>query len=91
MKSLTPKQRDTLEYIMFFLRFHGHPPTLRELAQRMDITHNAVRDRIFALEKKEYVRYDNSPRCIQVLRNPAGNEVRLRFEEVMNFKEVMDG
>jgi repressor LexA len=82
MKALTPKQRDTLETIMFFVQRYGYPPTLRELACRFDITTNAARDRVRALRRKGYITFDNQARCFKVLRNPAGNDVRLRFEEV---------
>jgi repressor LexA len=82
MKALTARQQYTLETIMFFVQRYGYPPTLRELACRFDITTNAARDRVRALRRKGYITFDNQARCFKVLRNPAGKDVRLVFEEV---------
>jgi hypothetical protein len=82
MKALTPKQRETLEYFMFFVEYHGYVPRLRDLAFKFQITVKAVSDRLRWLEKKGYVKFDPVAHCHRVLRNPAGNDVRLVFEEV---------
>jgi hypothetical protein len=39
---------------------------------------------VLALERKGYLTYSKMGRAIKVLKNPAGNDVRLVFEEVEN-------
>jgi len=37
MKELTPRQRETLEWIRSFIREHGMPPTVREIGAAFGI------------------------------------------------------
>lgn len=87
MKPATQVQLETLKYIMFFIEYHGYQPRLRNLAFKFQITVNAVRDRLQGLERKGYLKFDDVGHCYKVLRNPAGNSVRLRFEEISNDKD----
>lgn len=82
MTDLTQKQRETLEYIMFFIEYHGYPPKLKDLGFKFSVHITAIRDRLTWLEKKGYIVFDEIGRCIRVLRNPDGNEVRIVFEVV---------
>lgn len=56
MKGLTDRQRQLLQYIEDHLRIHGFPPSIREMAEHMDIrSTNGVNDHLKALEKKGYI------------------------------------
>ena len=51
-QELTPKQREVLEAVGDWVREHGRPPTLREMAQRMGVSStNAIRDHLRVLDR----------------------------------------
>ena len=51
-KELTPRQRETLEWIKNFIREHGMPPTVREIGRAFGIKSSSVFDLLKALERK---------------------------------------
>lgn len=74
MKELTEKQRGILEYIYGFSQNQGYPPTIREIADRFEITPKGAYDHLKAIEKKDYIRCEkNRSRAIEILRMPDGS------------------
>jgi repressor LexA len=56
MKGLTGRQRHLLEFIEDHVRIHGFPPSIREMADHMNIrSTNGVNDHLKALQKKGYI------------------------------------
>ncbi|MDE3075951.1 MAG: transcriptional repressor LexA [Chloroflexota bacterium] len=56
-QELTAKQREMLAAVQEWIREHGRPPTLREMAQRMGVAStNAIRDHLRSLEHKGYLK-----------------------------------
>ncbi len=54
--SLSPRQREVLDFIKKHLEKQGFPPSYREIGAELDIgSTNAVRDHILALERKGYL------------------------------------
>lgn len=56
MKTLTSRQRDVLAFVRGYLASHGYPPSVRELAETLDITGNAVHGHLTAIERKGHLR-----------------------------------
>ncbi|MBP9032282.1 MAG: transcriptional repressor LexA [Pseudomonadales bacterium] len=54
--SLTPRQREVLEWIAGFIRAHGMPPTVREIGTAFGIKSSSVFDVLKALERKGVLR-----------------------------------
>jgi repressor LexA len=74
MKDLTEKQRGILEYIYAFTQNQGYPPTIREIADRFEITPKGAYDHLKAIEKKGYIKCEkNRSRAIDILRMPDGS------------------
>lgn len=74
MKDLTEKQRGILEYIFAFAQNQGYPPTIREIADRFEITPKGAYDHIKAIEKKGYIKCEkNRSRAIDILKMPDGS------------------
>jgi repressor LexA len=56
-RELTAKQREILEAVQTWIGEHGRPPTLREMAIRMNVSStNAIRDHLRVLETKGYLK-----------------------------------
>lgn len=53
---LTPRQRETLEWIKEFIRSNGMPPTVREIGGAFGIKSSSVFDLLKALERKGSLR-----------------------------------
>jgi repressor LexA len=56
MTDLTPRQRETLNWVKSFIQEHGMPPTVREIGRAFDIKSSSVFDLLQALERKGYLR-----------------------------------
>lgn len=56
MKTLTRRQRDVVACIRQHLARHGFPPSVREVAESLDITGNAVYGHLAACERKGHLR-----------------------------------
>ena len=52
MKQLTERQREVLEFMKTFLRERGFPPTIREVAERFQISVKGGYDHIKALRRR---------------------------------------
>lgn len=53
---LTQRQRETLEWVVNFIRAHGMPPTVREIGAAFGIKSSSVFGLLTALERKGHVR-----------------------------------
>lgn len=53
---LSPRQRETLEWVKNFIQEHGMPPTVREIGDAFGIKSSSVFDLLKALERKGYMR-----------------------------------
>lgn len=73
MKELTQKQEQILNYIIKSIKEKVQAPTVREIAEKFEITNKAAHDHVKAIEKKGYIHIEkNQSRGIVVLRsNPA--------------------
>ena len=70
MRTLTQRQRETLDFIRTFLKENGFPPTVREVAQRFGISVKGSYDHIKALEKKGFLQgHLGRSRAIRLVRS----------------------
>jgi repressor LexA len=69
MTPLTKQQRRVLEYLKTYTRTRGHPPTLREMAEKFGWSSNAAgQSHLAALEKKGKIkRWAGVARGIKIL------------------------
>ncbi len=68
MKGLTARQRQVLEFIKGYIKDQRYPPTVREIAQHLDISVKGGYDHLKALEKKKVLHCNlNRSRAIQIL------------------------
>lgn len=66
--TLTPKQYEVIEAIQSHRRSHGVSPTLRELSDKLGISHVNIHEKINNLIKKGVIRRDShKSRAIEVL------------------------
>lgn len=79
---LSPRQRDTFEFIERYIAEHGYPPCIREIAAAMGIrSTNGAADHVRALEKKGYIeRAGGRSRAIRVVRPKLGDDGELERE-----------
>jgi len=59
MTDLTPRQRETLDWIRDFIARHSMPPTVREIGSAFDIKSSSVFALLKSLERKRYLRRGN--------------------------------
>lgn len=77
---LSPYQCRTLRAIMTHVVVNGHPPTLKELAQRLGCaTSSASAYHVRHLVQLGYLYNDGGTRGLRVLRNHRGQRVRLGY------------
>lgn len=68
MKMLTGKQQRVLDFIRQQVNRMGFPPSVREIAQKFEISTRAAYDHLRAIEKKGYIRRDPmKPRAIEIM------------------------
>jgi repressor LexA len=68
MPDLTQRQQTVYNFIKQFIHNNGYPPTLQELADKLKIQHNAVRNHILLMQKKRVLKYvPNISRGIELL------------------------
>lgn len=51
-RPLTDLQLEVLGLIHGYIKKHGYPPTIAEMAYSLGVTHNAISDRLNALRRK---------------------------------------
>ncbi len=68
--NLTPREKDTLEYIIEFKKVNGYPPTIREICvgiRTKSQTH--VQTMLETLAEKSYIKYNKGKhRSIKVIK-----------------------
>ncbi len=66
---LTKKQGRIYDYICDYLKEHGFPPTVREIAKMAGLSSaSSAHGYLKQLEEKGYIRrMDNSPRAIEIV------------------------
>ncbi len=70
MKNLTRRQQEILNFIRSFIKENHFPPTIREVAEKFEISVKGGYDHIKALEKKEVIKCgSNRSRSIVILNN----------------------
>jgi repressor LexA len=69
---LSPRQRETLQWIKDYIRRKGMPPTLREIGASFDIKSSSVFDLLRALERKGCLHRNRRARSLVIL----GEKVR---------------
>lgn len=75
--TLTPRQRQVLQFIASFVDNHGYPPTLREIAKHLQVSGPLPASKhLDALEKKGYLKRDPVSRGI-ALTTPISRSVSL--------------
>lgn len=69
MDNLSPRQREILEFIMREIENKGYPPSVREIANAVDLrSPSTVHSHLNTLEELGYIRKDpTKPRTIEVL------------------------
>lgn len=73
MEILTKRQKETLKIISQSVEKNGYPPTLSELRDRLGVSSNqAVLDHLSTLEKKGFIKRENTARGIKILKNSEG-------------------
>jgi repressor LexA len=71
MNQLSSRQRQVLGLLQELVASKGYPPSIRELAEALGISHSAAHGYLQALERKGFVRRDpTKPRAIEML--PSG-------------------
>jgi repressor LexA len=75
-QELTAKQQEILEAVQTWISEHGRPPTLREMAVRMNVAStNAIRDHLRVLETKGYLKREaRLSRGLEVIRGGKADE-----------------
>lgn len=65
---LSPRQKETLEWVKQFISQHSLPPTVREIGHAFEIKSSTVFRMLKALQKKGYLRRTNlGPRSLEVV------------------------
>lgn len=67
-RNLTDKQNEVFQFIKSVVDDSGVPPTVREIAERFDMTAKGAYDHLKAIEKKGFIRCgQNKSRAIEIL------------------------
>ncbi len=76
MEKLTKRQEDTLKFIKEYIVSHGYPPTVREIAEAIDVSSPAtVQAHLDRLADKGYIkRGSNKNRTIELMVNNEFNQ-----------------
>jgi repressor LexA len=68
MKGLTRRQEEVLEYIKKYIRTYSYPPTIREVAEHLQVSVKGAYDHLKALQKKQVIQCNlNRSRAIRVV------------------------
>lgn len=68
LKTLTPKQEQLFQFIERYQWEHGASPTLREMREHFGVSSdNSILKHLKALEEKQYIHKDDTPRGIKLL------------------------
>ncbi|WGS65261.1 LexA family protein [Marinitoga aeolica] len=68
MKKITEKQKKILEYIEFYIRVKGYPPSMREIKEYFNLKSvSTIYSHLKSLEKKGFIEISGKFRGIKVL------------------------
>ena len=68
MKGLTLRQQEVLEYIKKYIRTYKYPPTIREVAEHLQVSVKGAYDHLKALQRKQAIKCNlNRSRAIEVM------------------------
>ena len=89
MEPLSPRQKDVLDFLRQHLENHGYPPTLREIARKINIIGTAgVVRYLEALEKKGWIkRQPGGSRSITLTSNALQNRYPQQAEHIIHSEE----
>lgn len=59
VKWLTERQQHVLAAVVGYIRAHGRPPTIAELAVELEVSGTTAAGHLSALERKGYLRRDS--------------------------------
>ncbi len=91
-QELTPRQKRLLEYFQGKITTTGVPPSLRQAAADLDVSHAAVAQTLQLLEEKGYVRREGRYSRTLYLLNPAMDAIApQRWREVPVIGQVAAG
>jgi repressor LexA len=92
MKDLTEKQELVLKFISDSLREKGFPPTIREIADKFEITAKGAYDHLKAIEKKGFIKTNkNQSRAIELLRHSAEDGIPIQAMSIPVIGRVAAG
>jgi repressor LexA len=68
MKGLTDRQKQVLEFLKYYIRTFRYPPTIREVAEHLQVTVKGAYDHLKALQKKDVIQCNlNRSRAIKLV------------------------
>jgi repressor LexA len=68
MKGLTERQKQVLEFLKYYIRTFRYPPTIREVAEHLQVSVKGAYDHLKALQKKEVIKCNlNRSRAIKLV------------------------
>lgn len=68
---ITATQKKTFMVIENFIRLNGFPPTIKELAEALGISHSSAHEQVVQLAQKGFIKRDQKKaRSIVILRKP---------------------
>lgn len=87
-EELSPRQKETLDFIQKYVAEHGMPPTIREIMSGLGVAYpRGIQRHLEALEKKGYLTRDSRSRGIKL-----ADAVRAKVADVNDkLAELMDG
>lgn len=72
---LTDRQKECLEFIIRMIKKRGIPPTIKELADHLQVTRSPVDKLLLYLEQKGYITRSTKLGSIKLLKDPDGDPV----------------
>src|SRR3989344_5163348 len=78
-RSITPKQKKVLDFIVSYTVGHGYAPSLEEIGQEYDLAISTVHQHVSALKTKGYLKRENNhPRGVSIMeKTPDTTEIPL--------------
>jgi repressor LexA len=78
-RSITPKQKKVLDFIVSYTTQHGYSPSLEEIGKEYDLAISTVHQHVSALKTKGYLKKeDNQPRGMSIMeQTPDTTEIPL--------------
>jgi SOS-response transcriptional repressor LexA len=87
MKEITARQKEILDFIIFFYKKNGFMPAVREISSNFGISSKGAFDHLIALEKKGFILRNGGHRKIII--NSENIEVNPDREAIQNFNKFV--